>query len=68
MSYTKEQIIEIMNKPKDANREPEYRAIWLQVVGQPFRPSGCCGTFNRLYDLCKNYSIKIQTEKPKNNE
>jgi len=64
-----EEIIEIMAKPKDIGLQKEYMQIWLQITGKPFKPSNCCGTFQRLYSMCENYARKIRREiKIKDNE
>jgi hypothetical protein len=59
---SKNEIIEIMEKPMSEDLVKEYRQIWLQIVGKPFRASSCCGTLTRLYTLCKNYSNKIKKQ------
>lgn len=60
-----EEIIDIMTKPKSEIRIEQYKQIWIQATGQVFKPSSCCGTFNRLYELCVNYANKLKEIKAK---
>lgn len=55
-----EEILDIMDKPKSEALLKEYMQIWLQVTGRKFKPSNCCGTFNRLYTTCENYARKLK--------
>ena len=62
-NLSKEEIIEIMSKPKSEALMKTYFQIWLQATGRKFKPSNCCGTFTRLYTTCINYSNKLKQMK-----
>ena len=60
MKLNKQEVIKIMSQPKSETLMDEYLQIWLQATGKKFKPSNCCGTFNRLFTLCFNYSNKLK--------
>jgi len=57
---TDEEIKVIMALPKSAGLVPKYKAVWKHITGKPFEGCLCGDGFNRLYNLCKNYSRKLK--------
>ncbi len=59
---TNEEIIAVMDKPKSMSRVAQYRVIYQQATGKPWKGCFCGNGFNNFFNVCKNYAnaLKLQ--------
>lgn len=61
---TKEEIIEVMDKPMRSVYKVQYLEIHMLSTGVPFTRCLCGSGFNQLYKICKNYAEALKKQIP----
>ena len=59
---TREEIIELMDKPKQAALIPYYRNVYIIAAGKPWKTCMCGNGFENFYRVCKNYAEALKRE------
>ena len=52
---TREEVAEIMTKPKSVSRLPQYRQIYYMARGTTFKGCLCGNGFDNLFNVCLSY-------------
>jgi len=59
---TREEIVEVMDKPRSAALVSQYREVYLQATGKKWNKCFCGNGFDNFYRVCKNYSEALKKQ------
>jgi len=64
----REEIIEVMSKPKVASLVPKYKIIYHMATGKPWRGCLCGNGFSNLWRACEGYANVLKQQIIKENK
>ena len=59
---TREEVIELMDKPRSAARIPQYKVVYKMTTGKDWNKCFCGNGFDNFYRVCKNYSEALKKQ------
>ena len=51
-----------MDKPRSAALIPQYRVVYQQATGKPWKQCMCGNGFDNFFRVCKNYSDALKRQ------